>query len=73
MTADVPLWKIMEGSFIEGRQPGYNDRHGYEAEIHAIGDWIAFKCYDEIDGIPDSVREVLAWLHAEARIAGAAQ
>jgi hypothetical protein len=38
--ADQPLWLAMEEAFLAGRQPGFNDRFGYAAEIEAIRDRI---------------------------------
>lgn len=34
------LWQMMEKAYFEGRNPGYNDRHGYANEIRAIRDYI---------------------------------
>jgi hypothetical protein len=39
-TQNQPLWRVMEGAFLEGRNPGFSDRHGYAAEIRAVANWL---------------------------------
>jgi hypothetical protein len=35
-----PLWRAMEAAYYQGRDPGHNERHGYAAEIRAVGVWL---------------------------------
>ena len=57
-----PLWRVMQGAFLAGRNPGFNDCHGYAAELRAIAQQIA-------NQDPDNAMSALAveeWLYAEA-------
>ena len=64
-----PLWRVMEAAFLDGRSPGFNDCHGYAAELRAIAIQIAKQD-------PDNAMSALAveeWLRAEAARAEAGE
>lgn len=60
----TPLWLIMENAFLEGRQPGFNDRYGYAAEIRAVTDWLVPKQMEPKQSampLSDWCQQVAAW------------